>query len=278
MSVKNLLVHVNVSKHCRSRLEIAARLAKAFDAHLTGLYTSAVGDVAFFMMEDVASQFEPRMQAWWLRLRDRAKAEFDGVMRAAGVVADWIEVQDSIGTVVPYHARYADLTIIGQIDREELLPRPEYEIPERVTLESGRPVLLVPYAGTFAHLAERVLVAWNGSAQSARALKDALPFLTKAQSVTVLTINPESVSEDRNHQPGTQMAAYLSHHGIAADMRELTVDDIAVGEMILSQAADMGADMIVMGAYGHPRAREIVLGGATRTLFGEMTVPVLMSH
>ncbi len=276
--MKDLLVHVNVSKHCRSRLEIAARLAKAFDAHLTGLYTSAVGDIPFFMMEEIGADVEPTMRGWWLQMRDKVKADFDAFLRDTGVAADWIEVEDDVAAMAPYHARYTDLAIIGQIDPEELLPRPEYEIPEGVALDSGRPVLVVPYAGTLTTLGQRVLVAWNGSAQSARAVNDAVPFLRRAVRVTVLTINPDGLRKRKGDHPGAQIAAHLSRHGIKADARELTVDDVGVDDMILSQASEEGADLIVMGAYGHSRAREIVLGGATRALFKDMTVPILMSH
>ena len=157
------------------------------------------------------------------------------------------------------------------------MPRPEYRIPERVALESGGPVVVVPHAGAFPTVGRRVLIAWHASAQSARAVRDALPLLRKAEGVTILTSIPAAGAgnEDR---PGARIAAYLAHHGVAAKARELVVDDIAVGETILSQAADEGADLIVMGAYGHPRARELVLGGATRTLFKRMTVPTLMAH
>lgn len=278
MGVKDILVHVNVSKHCRDRLEIAAQLAKTFDAHLTRLFTSAVGDVAFFMMEEIASKFEPTMRAWWMQMRDNVKAEFEDFRHKAGVAADWVEVEGDVSANACYHARYADLTIIGQIDPDELLPRPEYDIPERMALESGRPILMVPYAGKFATVGQRILVAWNGSAQSARAVNDALPFLTKAERVTTLTINPDSVRKGASDRPSTHIAAHLARHGITADARELVVDDVAVDDMILSQASDEAADLIVMGAYGHARAREIVLGGATRALFKQMTVPILMSH
>lgn len=96
--------------------------------------------------------------------------------------------------------------------------------------------------------------------------------------MTILTLNPQSVRQGKNDQPGARIVAHLLRHGIAAQSRELAVDDVHVDDMILSQASDLGADLIVMGAYGHSRAHEIVLGGATRGLFKHMTVPILMSH
>ncbi len=278
MEMKDLLVHLSCSKHSRSRLEIAVRLAKAFDARLTGLYTSAEGDIPFFMMEEIASTFEPTIRAWWMRMRGKAKSEFDASMLNTGVVSKWIEVNNSIDSMVPYYARYTDLTIVGQIDPGEVLPHYEYKIPERAALESGGPVLIVPYAGTFPTLGERALVAWNGSAQSARALKDALPLLQRAKAVTILTVNSGAVRKSEDNEPGAQIVPYLSRHGIKADTRQLAAADIAVGDMILSQASDTAADLIVMGAYGHSRASEIILGGATHALLDRMTVPVLMSH
>ncbi|MBS0517902.1 MAG: universal stress protein [Proteobacteria bacterium] len=277
MSVKDILVHINVSKHCPARVETAAQLAKAFDARLTALYTSAVGDVPFFMMEEVGAKVEPTMRAWWLQMRDKVKAGFDRAMSKAGTAAEWIEVDDRDGSVVSHHARYADLVIVGQIDQDELLPRPEYAIPERVALESGAPTLVVPHAGTPAAVGRKILIAWNGSAQSARAVRDAFPFLARAERVTVLTINPDA-HQSKFGPPGSRIAAHLSNHGIMADVRELTVAESAIGDTILAQAADSDSDLIVMGAYGHPRAYEVVLGGATRTLFRQMTVPILMSH
>jgi len=234
MGVKDLLVHVNVSKHCRGRLEIAAQLAKAFDAHLTGLFTSAASDVPFFMMEEIAAKIEPTMRAWWMQMRDNAKAEFEAFRQKSGVAADWLDVEGDASETACYHARYADLTVVGQIDPEELLPRPEYGVPERVALESGRPVLIVPYAGKFTDVGKQILVAWNGSAQSSRAVNDALPFLAKAERVTVLTINPDNLRKGTIDRPGTHIAAHLMRHGIKADVRELAVDDIAVDDMILS--------------------------------------------
>jgi nucleotide-binding universal stress UspA family protein len=277
--MKDFLVHANVSSHCRTTMEVAARLTKAFEGHLVGLFTSAISDIPFYMIEETASGDDaPSMRAWWQQARDKAKAAFNDALASAGASGSWREVDDRDKNVVPREARYVDLTIVGQSDPDELLPRPEYQIPERVALESGGPVLVVPHAGTFPTVGRRVLIAWNASAQSARAVRDALPLLKRAEAVTILALNPQSPRGGKGDRPVDRIAAYLGHHGVAAKVREMVVDDVAVGEMILSQAADESADLIVMGAYGHPRARELVLGGATRTLFKQMTAPILMSH
>jgi len=145
-----------------------------------------------------------------------------------------------------------------------------------LALGVGRPVLIVPRYGTFETVGERVLVAWNGSREATRAVHDALPLLKLASSVTVLSIDPEHDTGDRI--PGADIALHLARHGVAAEGMSTVGLDISVGDLLLSRAADLGADLIVMGAYGHSRVRELVLGGATRHILQHMTVPVLMSH
>lgn len=277
MSIKDLIVHVNVSEHCHSRLQVAAQLAKAFDAHLTALYTSVASDVPFMMMDALSSQYEPTMRAWSTRIRNKVKADFEELRRSHPLSADWVEIEGDVGALMARQARYADLTILGQNDPNELLPYSEHGILERVMLASGRPVLIVPHGTTITGLGQRVLVAWNGSAQSARAVNDSLPLLKKAERVIILTVTQKG-SQDEDGQQGRDIATHLARHQIKAETFDLMADDTYVGDLILSRASDERADLIVMGGYGHLRAGEILFGGVTRTLFERMTVPTLMSH
>ena len=139
---------------------------------------------------------------------------------------------------------------------------------------SGRPVLVVPYAGRHEGLGSRVLVAWNASREAARAVHDALPLLTRARSVVVLAVDPP----DEDHIPGADIAAHLAHHGVHVEARHTVAPDIEVGDELLNLISDLGADLLVMGAYGRSRWREAVFGGATRHILAHMTVPVLMAH
>ncbi|MBV8576692.1 MAG: universal stress protein, partial [Acetobacteraceae bacterium] len=176
------------------------------------------------------------------------------------------------------HARYADLAILGQLDPDRVeteLIRPR---PEQVALASGCPVLIVPYAGHFDKLGRRVLIAWSATREAARAVKDAMPFLTSAELVTVLTIDPREGPHGHGELPGADIALHLARHGVKAQIERTVSAGVPVGEALLSRAADLGVDLIVMGAYGHSRAREVLLGGATRSVLRSMTVPVLMSH
>ena len=126
---------------------------------------------------------------------------------------------------------------------------------------------------------KRVLVAWDSSREAARAVNDSLPLLARADAVHVVSINPRGHKPgELDRLPGADICLQLARHGVKAEAQHLVATDIEVGDLLLSRAADMGADLLVMGAYGHSRWREIVLGGATRQILGEMTVPVIMSH
>ena len=278
MAFKDMLVHVNGSKHCGQRLEVAIHLARTFDAHLAGLYTAPELYLPLYIEAQLAPPLLELQRTRLGEARDRAKADFEERMRKAGIAAEWREVEGESAKMAALHARYADLMVVGQNDPDELLPVSDLDLPERVVLESARPVLMVPDAGSFPTLGQRVLVAWNASLQATRAVNDALPLLAQAGKVTIMAVNPAGGSRGHGEVPGADIALHLARHGVKAEATHVYADDIEVGDMILSRAADFSADLIVMGAYGHARLREIVLGGATRSLLEHMTVPVFMSH
>ena len=156
-------------------------------------------------------------------------------------------------------------------------PNPIVDLPETVALTTGRPVLVVPFIGAKPP-GKIVLLCWNASREAARAAADALPFLKAAQKVIVLVVNPTVSAEGHGEEPGADAAAWLARQGVKVTVQRDVAPDADVGGLILSRAADHDADLIVMGIYGHSRMREMVLGGASRTLLASMTVPVLMSH
>ena len=173
-------------------------------------------------------------------------------------------------------APYADLSVSAS--RTAMNRTDADAVTVTTVMTSGRPVLAIPFAGEFPTIGERVLVAWNASREAARALNDALPLLLGAKHVTVLAINPQRGLGGQGDVPAADIAQHLARHGMKAEAAHTVAKDIADGEALLSYAADIGADLIVAGAYGHSRARELVFGGVTRTLIVEMTAPVLMSH
>jgi nucleotide-binding universal stress UspA family protein len=181
-----------------------------------------------------------------------------------------------LADVVMERGRVADLIVAGQTDPEWDLS-PLMDFPERLALESGRPVLVIPCAGRYATVGRRVVIAWKRSREAARAVFDALPLLREAEAVHILEIKDHA--EDANTLArDTAIAAALGRHGIKPEVRTSTASDISVGDEILSRASDLDADLLVMGAYGHSRFRELVFGGATRHIARHMTLPTLLSH
>jgi nucleotide-binding universal stress UspA family protein len=278
---KDLLVVLDAGEDAPGRLEFAAALAERFAAHLVGLYPIPSPDLPRRAGYAELAALEPVYREWREHALERAEtlhAAFEHTARLRGISAEWRAVSGGWDANPALHARYADLAIVGQRDPgddEMATFRPR---PERVTLASGRPILVVPYAGRFAAVGSRVLVAWNSSREAARAVADAMPLLVGADAVTVLAIDPQSGPDGHGELPGADIALHLARHGVKAQIERTPSADVPVGEVLLSRAADLGVDLIVMGAYGHSRARELLLGGATRTILASMTVPVLMSH
>ncbi|ROR35212.1 universal stress protein [Inmirania thermothiophila] len=281
MAIRDILVHLDPTPRCRARLELALALASAHGARVVGLYAVAAPYVPDFV---------PGVAPEQLREADRAKAAeaeraFREAAGRAGVEHEWrgpdgrpLGLADVIDEVV-VHARHADLAIVGQHDDDDALGLVPADLPDQVLLDAGRPVLVVPYAGQFRSVGERVMVAWNASREATRAVHDALPLLRAAKKVVVLAVNPgEAPGAGHGEIPGADISAHLARHGVKAEAEHVHADDIQVGDMLLSRAADEGVDLIVCGGYGQPRLREVVLGGVTRHLLKQMTVPVLFSH
>ena len=276
MSYKTILVHVDHSPHCEARVRVAAALALEHGAHLTG---SAMSGLARVVYEDYSADLGLAMiadQMAILRERaDTALARFEAVAKHMDVASyERRLVEDDPEGGLALQARYADLVVVSQPDSEDVCSRLNPGLPAYVMLASGRPVLLVPHSASVARTGKRVLLAWNGSREAARAVSAALPLLQGADAVSVAIFNPGLA---HGAQPGSDIALFLARHGVKVDV-SVQQTNIEVGEALLSLAADQQSDLIVMGGYGHTRFRELVLGGATRTLLNSMTVPVLMAH
>lgn len=278
MSFKDLVVHVDSSKHCRTRLKLAAGVARDFGAHLTGLYAMAPMNISPFLADQFSPEVLDEMHARSAQQRDRARELFEECAGRAEPSADWLEVRGDPTEALTMYARYADLAVLGQVDPDEVGSGVRFDLPEHVVTATGRPTLMVPYAGTFETLGERVLVAWNASAQAARAVHDALPLLARAKRVVIVAVRPETGDPGHKDVSSAEIARHLARHGVRARASHIEADDIAVGDSLLSRAADDGADLLVMGVYGHSRLRELVLGGVSRRLFDHMTIPVFMAH
>jgi len=279
MDYKTILVHLDRSARRSERLELAFALADRYDAHLVGLFALSAVRMPSYVRADTSATLIAAQN----RQRAEEAREAEAAFRAAtarhrGVKTEWrASNSDALGAV-QLNARYSDLVIVGQRERdaeEDAGIAPEFI--DEIVLSCGRPVLLIPYAGRFPDTGRRALVAWNASAEASRAIADALPLLARAESVNVVVFETGQVG-DHGEEPGADAALYLARHGVKATVSRYGSPDVDIGSQILSRAADMSADLIVMGAYGHSRMRELVLGGATRTILQSMTAPVLMSR
>ena len=274
---KTILVHYDAGKIAPVRLETAIEIAGTFGAHVACLYAlSAVHEPSnAYEATQILREAQQRRHAEMLA---EARRGYDECLRRTGFErAEWRASEaDALGTVA-LHARYADLVVIGQQNAK--WPGGVHKDFERsVPLAAGRPVLVVPYAFERRPVGHRVLVAWNASREAARAVSDALPLLKRAGHVHVVAFQPEKSAAAHGEEPGADIALYLTRHGVKVTVSRYDAPDMDVGNQLLSRAFDLSADLIVMGAWGHSRLRELVLGGVTRTLFESMTVPVLMAH
>ncbi len=279
MSYKTVLVHVDQSRQATVRAGVVADIARAQSAHLVG---AAMTGISRYVFDSGAfNPNDPTFSHHLEHLRRYASEglhKFEAVARGIGV--DQIEarvVDDDAAGGMALQARYADLTVIGQFDPSEPVPGLMSNFAEHVILHSGRPVLVVPYAGSFSGKFRKAVIAWDGGMAASRAISGALPLLAAADAVDILIFNPEQDGEAHGEQPGADLALFLARHGVKANVHAHR-SDIDTGNALLSTAADLGAELLVMGAYGHARFREVVLGGVTRTVLASMTVPVLMAH
>ena len=284
MPIKDILVHLDASPRSDVRLGLAALIAARNDAHVTGLHVVDLpspevfyGFPSAFMDVQRAEDVIEQMRAVRHAEAHSIETKFNERMRAENLAAEWRLVEGDAGETVALHARYCDLVVIGQPDPGQRGGR-GIGLAIDDLMACGRPILAVPFAGHFTTIGRHVLVGWNGSGEAARALNDAMPLLRHAEKVTVLAINPRPGIGGDGDTPARDIALHLARHGIAAEAAHTVAKDIGEGDALLSYAADISADLLVCGMYGHSRLRERAFGGVTRSLLTEMTIPVLMAH
>ena len=279
MTFKTVLVHLDQSGRCDERIQLAAKIAISFDAHLIGSALTGISRHVFNRAEFDLT--DPVFAHHRDHLRQHARSvldHFEQVAASAGVpsVESRLVDDDAAGGMV-LQARYTDLVVLGQFDPNAAIPGVMSTMPELVVINGGRPVLIMPHSGQTAFPLQRVLVAWDGGLSATRAVSYALPLMQRAVTVDVLVMQTGHPNDVHGDQPGADLALFLARHNIKANVvvRQIKGD---AGEALLSIAADQESDLIVCGAYGHTRFRELMLGGVTRTLLQSMTVPVLMAH
>ena len=278
MSYRTIVVHADRAANAEARIALAAAIASREEAHLVG---AAMTGMPRSMLAGRSYEGSGVFLADYLR---RAEERVQLALEQFKSQADRLGVQsfearssnDDEYAGLCMQARYADLVVLGQAaaaddNQDSLLP----DLPDYVLLNCGRPVLLVPRAGRFPTIGKRVMVAWNGSVEAAKAVTAALPLLRGAEQVTLAVLG--SSADTLGESPGADIALYLARHGVNVEVLRRP-EPADPGKAILSLAADFNVDLLVMGAYGHSRFREMMLGGATRTILATATLPVLMAH
>ena len=278
MTLKDIMVHVDGREAAGRRVEAAVALAAANDARLTGIYAVPSMNLPGYAEVQIAAEVLAAHAEQVEETAKETRRAFEDRVGKAGVGVEWRSGEADPADLLALHGRYADIVVIGQPEPDTGLLMGGDDLPDRVFMDVGRPVLLIPYAGDFPTIGKRVMVAWDGSRTATRAVHDAMPFLERADAVSIMCVNPPKGANGLGDLPGADIAAHLARHGIKAEADHIHSKDVPVADMLASRAADFGADLMVMGAYGHARVREMILGGVTRAMLESMPVPVLMSH
>ena len=296
-ALRDIVVVLDGSASSEMRLTVAVVLARQHGAHLTGF--SAVD-----LLLPARPAVQPRdnsqvdtlpasqLMNWGAVLphdypggdtqaaeaAERIEAAFREKLRFNDLQGDWRVASGKVSETVVCQARHADLVILGQVDPTQPPAPAGRQLVEDVLMTSGRPILVIPYVGRFETCGTNILVGWNNSREAARAINDAIPLLAKAASVTILEANPIGRKPAIDDAVSADITRHLTRHGISAKTARTALASISASDALLSYAADVSADLLVVGGYGHSRLRERILGGVTRELLQHMTLPVLMSH
>jgi nucleotide-binding universal stress UspA family protein len=276
MMIKDILVNLATGIDDDATIDYAISLAQTFEAHLAAV-AFGYDDIPPAML---AGEVPP---AWIEEFRQEAQeaaeaavGKFEHAAKRAGISsqAGWLPGSlEGPAELFGRMARRFDLSVVRQAE-----PGKSTQAPltiEAALFETGRPVLVVPYIQKTGVKLDRVMVCWDGSRSAARAVADAMPLLQRARTVEVTMATEHGKSDE---VPGADFAQHLARHGLAVEVKQIVASHIKTADVLLSHAADSGADLLVLGGYGHSRLREFVLGGVTRTILETMTVPTLMSH
>jgi nucleotide-binding universal stress UspA family protein len=278
MGFKDILVHVDSTPASTVRLRLGISLARRFGARLSGLHVTPDPDVPPYFKPSAVVRIAKLYRQSAREAAVLAEAHFHAAIKDIELAAVWQSVEGDIAGVLAERARFSDLLVLGQYDTENPPTIAAFTTPEKVVVDAGTPILVVPTSGSFDDMGRHVLVAWDGSRESARAVRDAMQLLRAAERVSLLAVDPDQQGHMHPDANPAELAAHLVRHGVPAKSPEISFGDNNVTNFLLGHAVQLGADLLVMGAYGHPRLWEFWLGGTTKTLLERASIPVLMSH
>lgn len=272
MAIKDILVHLDNSPSSRSRLDMAVKIAKQHGAHLKGLFVLS------------HSYYAPRHTSGDLEVAKATEAMFLLKTSGEGLSAEWLYVDWSVvgvqmTEIVTLYSYYTDLLIIGQPTVEANSSGVPFDMPERLGLTTGRPLLMVPYTGSANSGIKRIMVAWKAGRESSRTLHDSLPILKAASHISIVTVGSSDGHTLTIESDLERITAYLSRHQVTVSHEQIqSPPSFPIGDALLNHACEQKMDLVVMGGYAASRRGTFMLGPVARHLMNHMTVPVFMSH
>jgi nucleotide-binding universal stress UspA family protein len=275
--IKDIVVNLALARANDPASDYAMSVAQTFNAHITGVVFLYDPVIAPSVMDGVSAEWIEAQRSEGQAIAQAAIDRFEQAAARNRMSFRHRIIEATLGGSTDLFGRMGrrfDLVVVGQREPDHMAPSDMFV--EAALFETGRPTLIVPYIQKDGLKLDRVLVCWDGSRTAARAMGDAMPFLTRAKAVDVVIVATGRAKSDEI--PGADVGHHLARHSVNVDVKRIVAEDVDVPNTILSYAADVSAEMIVMGGYGHSRLREFVLGGATRDILGSMTVPILMSH
>ena len=275
MTWRDILVHVKANEDWSEHINVAMRMAKTFNARVTGLRTSQ-STARIKQLLGAEPQTVLDAEAKERALATGTEQRFREALKANGVDGDWDTAEGNASEILMLAARVHDVIVVKQT--QEGIDEPGWDVPEACAVSSGTPTLVVPSDGSFPSIGERLLIAWNGSQQAAAAVHGAMPLIHRAKHVTVVIGRGKESLSSITRYPKLDIVGHLSRHAAEVSTWAFAAHDWEAGARIVDIADKTNSDLIVMGAYGHSQWRELFVGGATRHVVKYMTVPVLMAH
>jgi nucleotide-binding universal stress UspA family protein len=275
--IKDIVVNLSVAPNRDVAGNFAVSIAEAFRAHLAAVAFSYEPIIPPTITGGIPASYIEEQREQSEKAAKDAIAAFDTAARRAGISYESRMMSSSVAGGSDLFGRIArrfDLSVVGQADPDQVAP--EELVAEGALFSSGRPVVVVPYIQKAPLKLDRVLVAWDGSRNAARAVADAMPLLARAGTIDVVIVANDRGKSDEI--PGADIAQHLARHDLKVELRRIVSPETDIASTLLSHIADTDVDFIVMGGYGHSRLREFIYGGVTRSILESMTVPALMSH
>jgi nucleotide-binding universal stress UspA family protein len=287
MALKDLLVYVDQTEGARFRLRLAADLARRHDSRLAALFVRELSQTQLDLRKKAElglasgehlDRLYRGIESSISEAADHLHAMCKALAREHHIEIEWRDVDGTALTVLPEHARYADLCVLGPTEADDGAAV-GYKFSEQLLFVTGRPLVFVPSSGSFETLGRHIVVGWNASRPATRAVSDALSLIERAERTTVITVDSADFVDRDGAPAADQLVVHLRRHSAAVDAVKLK--DVPAGSIaaaLQAEAEALGADLIVTGAYGHPKIWERLVGGVTRDLLDRMSLPILMSH